>query len=729
DSLSSLSSSDWETMPTVASYDIYNLKNDLIATEASRLLSGENDLVDAAGKGYTRVTRDDDAKSINSMDENTSYLFDQKKKKNNINMENKHQHSQRCESDYDDYYDDYYDNDHDNDDDDDGNNILSQLQTTKNILSDKQRIAYVGLSKLVLMDMATELVNLSYSSPTMKKRRLGRKSRFLRILSDSQGSMAIWSQKVMLRLYAHMEITHEEQIMVEQLSTHGVEPTDLTTSLIEVKRVENPINKFSQDNDESLESIDATTNQLSSTVKSPQDIVDEKTLDIDIRWTVLCDLFLVLIADSVYDARSRTFLEKVGAILGITWIDIAQFERKVTDSLEIEESSLQTWDEVEIIKNHSKRNMRKKYIYMGLATLGGGLVLGLSAGLLAPVIGAGLAAGFTTIGVTGTAGFLAGTGGAAVVTTTSAAIGGRIGLQGMAKRMGDIKTFEFKPIHNSRRVNLIVTVSGWMSGKADDVRLPFSTVDPLMGDIYSLLWEPEMLQSMGQTINILATEVLAQSVQQILGQTVLTALMASLQLPMALSKLSYLLDNPWNVSLDRAWSCGLVLADTLIKQNLGVRPVTLVGFSLGARVIYSCLVELAKRGAYGLVQDVYLFGAPVVIKRDEFIGVASVISGKFVNGYSKSDWVLGYLFRATGGGLGKVAGLAPIDNPLAREWGHMGYREAIPKILKALGWKVLNDEFHEIEDPDPEKLRERQKEMIIEFDQARKELEKTEKER
>ena len=47
----------------------------------------------------------------------------------------------------------------------------------------------------------------------------------------------------------------------------------------------------------------------------------------------------------------------------------------------------------------------------------------------------------------------------------------------------------------------------WMTGKVDDVRLPFSTVDPVMGDIYSVLWEPELLTSMGDTINILATEV------------------------------------------------------------------------------------------------------------------------------------------------------------------------------------------------------------------------------
>lgn len=75
------------------------------------------------------------------------------------------------------------------------------------------------------------------------------------------------------------------------------------------------------------------------------------------------------------------------------------------------------------------------------------------------------------------------------------------------KRMGAVRTFEYRPLHNNKRVNLIVTISGWMTSTNDDVRLPFSTVDPIMGDIYSILWEPEMLTSMGDTINILATEV------------------------------------------------------------------------------------------------------------------------------------------------------------------------------------------------------------------------------
>lgn len=126
-----------------------------------------------------------------------------------------------------------------------------------------------------------------------------------------------------------------------------------------------------------------------------------------------------------------------------------------------------------------------------------------------------------------------------------------------------------------------------------------------------------------------------------LGSTILVALMASLQLPIVLTKLSYLIDNPWTVSLGRANAAGLILADSLIDRNLGVRPITLVGFSLGSRVIFACLRELAVRGAVGLVQNVYLFGSPIVANKDEYLRARMVVSGRFVNGYASNDWILG----------------------------------------------------------------------------------------
>jgi pimeloyl-ACP methyl ester carboxylesterase len=119
--------------------------------------------------------------------------------------------------------------------------------------------------------------------------------------------------------------------------------------------------------------------------------------------------------------------------------------------------------------------------------------------------------------------------------------------------------------------------------------------------------------------------------------------MSAMQLPMALTKLSYLIDNPWIVSQARADMAGLILADSLIDRHLGTRPITLVGFSLGARVIYACLKELANRGAYGLIQNVYMFGTPVVAKNDEYTKLRAVVPGRFVNGYATNDWILSML--------------------------------------------------------------------------------------
>jgi hypothetical protein len=208
--------------------------------------------------------------------------------------------------------------------------------------------------------------------------------------------------------------------------------------------------------------------------------------------------------------------------------------------------------------------------------------------------------------------------------------------------------------------------------------------------------------------------------------------MAALQLPVVLTKLSYLIDNPWAVSLDRAWSAGQILADSIIERNLGTRPITLVAYSIGARVVFSCLLELAKKGAYGLVQNVYMFGTPVVVKKEEYLKARSVVSGRFVNGYHNNDWILGYLFRLTNGGIRRVAGLAAIEDVEGLEnvnvtelvAGHMQYRTAMPSLLAKCDWPMESEEFTEIEEPDPENHGERQRELINEIEEARKQLEK-----
>src|SRR5579859_766204 len=264
-----------------------------------------------------------------------------------------------------------------------------------------------------------------------------------------------------------------EQVMIEQLAEHGVIPDDLIPSLTINIDVANPLTTSSSASD--VASLASQQSDYSSpppsytsaplSPSSPPPIQDPSTLtskrlSLDLRWTVLCDLFLVLIADSVYDARSRVLLERMGAHLGVEWLDITRFERRVTEALQIQEASEQNWKEDALIEARAKQARNRRYMMMGLATLGGGLVIGLSAGLLAPVIGAGLGAAFTTVGIGGTTGFLAGTGGAALITTGGVVTGSSIAGRGMAKRTRNVSTFEFRPLHNNQRVNLLVTVSG-----------------------------------------------------------------------------------------------------------------------------------------------------------------------------------------------------------------------------------------------------------------------------
>lgn len=302
--------------------------------------------------------------------------------------------------------------------------------------------------------------------------------------------------------------------MIDSLAQHGVQASDLAPSLmtthtianpeydpVEAKKqeMEKPSHPIEQDINlkppkspvpppspptPTTPTFQTTTRVLENTSVASSSLPGvtttlssvDKDVTLDIRWTVLCDLFLILVADSVYDARSRVLLENVALKLGLGWIDVVKFERRVTESLEIQEG-VEKLENQEIIDGSSKAARKKRYMMVGLATLGnswnvcsccdwlivlvgGGLVIGLSAGLLAPVIGAGLGAALTTVGISGTTGFLAGAGGAAVITTGGVLTGSGIAARGMARRTRSVRTFDVLPMHNNKRVSCILTVPG-----------------------------------------------------------------------------------------------------------------------------------------------------------------------------------------------------------------------------------------------------------------------------
>lgn len=253
----------------------------------------------------------------------------------------------------------------------------------------------------------------------------------------------------------------------------------------------------------------------------------------------------------------------------------------------------------------------------------------------------------------------------------------------------------------------------WLPNKEkEETSLPFSTLDHLMGDHYTLYWEPEMLEELGGAFRIFATEAVTFSIQQALAHTIMGALLAGLAFPLALTKLGYIVDNPWANALDRSRLAGLILADSLMNRNLGARPITLVGYSLGARVIFFCLLELARVKAFGLIENVALFGTPVSASKAEWNECTTIVSGRFVNGYATNDWLLGFLFRTSTAGLGNIAGLRPLSHIEGNRvqnldctdlvTGHLSYRSSMPKLLKRAGFVVTSEELPVIEKDAPE---------------------------
>jgi hypothetical protein len=79
---------------------------------------------------------------------------------------------------------------HESVDDEDAKTPLSQMQATKELLTEGQRIAYVGLCKLTMVGMLRDVGRVRY-----KENRA------------AYESMTLWSQKMMIRLFGHMDIS------------------------------------------------------------------------------------------------------------------------------------------------------------------------------------------------------------------------------------------------------------------------------------------------------------------------------------------------------------------------------------------------------------------------------------------------------------------------------------------------------------------------------------------
>ncbi|KAK3329533.1 hypothetical protein B0H66DRAFT_28974 [Apodospora peruviana] len=438
------------------------------------------------------------------------------------------------------------------------------------------------------------------------------------------------------------------------------------------------------------------------------------TISAEDREEALSCVLLLLLSTGKYPAESRTLAIYLASALGLPLSALNAEEVEIAKSMveasTSEEAKAQQQQQMSADAEAQKRkqeNQTSRYWKVGLASVAGAAIIGVTGGLAAPVVAGAIGGIMGSVGLGGLASFLGifwmnG----ALVGTLFGAFGARMTGEMVNQYAREIEDFRFIPLRGAwgsryrkenkddRRLRVTVGVNGWLTTE-NDITGPWR----FLGDdseVFALRYEVRSLLGLGQSLKDLVSSKSWNFVKaEILKRTVLATLWSALW-PAYLLSAATSVDNPFSLARNRSEKAGEILADAIINKVQGERPITLIGYSLGARAIYACLRSLAARRAFGLVDTVVFIGAPVPSNSQHWQLMRSVVSGKIYNVYSENDYLLAFLYRATSIQLG-VAGLQAIHDiegveniDLSEEvQGHMRYSDNIAKILDRCGFPVV----------------------------------------
>ncbi|KAF3023486.1 hypothetical protein E8E14_004629 [Neopestalotiopsis sp. 37M] len=430
------------------------------------------------------------------------------------------------------------------------------------------------------------------------------------------------------------------------------------------------------------------------------------------RKDVLSSMIILLLSIGNYSAYSRALVCYLASALEISPLFLDREE------VEIATTMVETAQKAEAEKNKgggmsadAEAQKRKesgkvgRYWKVGLASVAGAAIIGVTGGLAAPLVAGAVGGLMGSVGLGGLASFLGvfwmnG----ALVGTLFGAFGAKMTGEMIDRYAKEVEDFRFLPLaeewgeHSkkggaaARRLRVTIGINGWLKEEGDVTRYWRPLGDET--EVFALRYEMKCLLELGITLQELIASYAWSTIKtEILKRTVLATLWGALW-PIQIVMMASKVDNPFSLARNRSEKAGKILADALINRVQGERPVTLVGYSLGARVIYYCLREMAERKAFGLIDTVVLIGAPIPSNTGHWHMMRTVVSGKLFNVYSENDYILAFLYRATSAQLG-IAGLQPISDQvvgvenidLSEEVaGHLRYPDLIPQILKRCGF-------------------------------------------
>ncbi len=217
------------------------------------------------------------------------------------------------------------------------------------------------------------------------------------------------------------------------------------------------------------------------------------------------------------------------------------------------------------------------------------------------------------------------------------------------------------------------------------------------GELLTVRWESDLLIELCDSVTDMAVDMVGTAAKEILKQTALSTLITAIAWPYGLVKAANMIDGTWTLAIERSDLAGIELARSLLESQAGHRPVTLIGFSMGARTIYSCLKELARhqllweeqrvrgkvekrkrkgtkkgsdqaaieytREPASIVEDAILMGLPNHLSLNSWESCRCVVAGRLINCYSRRDLILSLMFqiKRLAGALKPVCGTYPVN--------------------------------------------------------------------
>ncbi|KAI1460758.1 DUF726-domain-containing protein [Annulohypoxylon moriforme] len=416
-----------------------------------------------------------------------------------------------------------------------------------------------------------------------------------------------------------------------------------------------------------------------------------------------CTLLIFLGLDQ-YALYSRILLVRLASSLDIPLPIVLDDEKRVACALS---KIIQGIPVEEIVQRRAEEAKTSRRWKPGMAMAA---ISGNPGTLSAPLAAAGIGTVFNKLSInqSATAGLLGPMNESTVVVGTLFGLyGARQGSKTIEAHRKDVLDFGMVSIHGAntpelidpkdvptgdRRMRVTIGIGGMLTG--DD-----SFIDPWKAlgsknEAYVLRYELEALKKAGDSF-IAAQQTLPgyESRKEMSSMNIFDRLRKSLW-PVGIVKISKVIDNTWCVGMVRAEKAGNVLADILMNRLYGERPITLIGYGFGARAVYACLMCLAEKRAFGLVENVIMMGAPCPTEVRTCSTLKSVVAGRFINVYSKKDHMLGFLYRTCHWKMG-IAGLQPIQGvPNIQNLdmseivtNHFQWAYLVGYVLSRVGWE------------------------------------------